>query len=204
MREFIYYSKNAVTAGNKIGEDLMKAGRIDIACQIVIQAFFVSHHMRPDVKLHLIFDGPPDAPKHLEMFPGNVGLGDIQNKIDISKKDIAGLIKRMLYKGKKGKKIEVGAGFWVEKKSFSDLISEMVEDGEKVFILDKRGKDIRGVKIPENSVFVLGVQDGIPKQELKKIKHLSVEKISVGPYMLFASQSLCLLQNELDRCGVGS
>ena len=201
MREFIYYSKNAVTAGSKVGDDLMRAGRLDIACQIVIQGFFVSHHMRPDVKLHFIFDGPPTPPRHLEMFPGNVSLGDIRNKIDISKKDVAGLIKRMLYKYKEGKKSEVGAGFWIEKKSFSNLVEELVDDGKVVFILDKRGEDVRDVSIPEEAVFILGDQDGIPKQEMKKIKHLKLRKISVGPYMLFASQTMCLLQNELDRRG---
>jgi len=101
MREFIYYSKNAVTSGSFIKEDLMKAGRMDIACQMVIMSFFVSKHMRDDVKLHFVFDGPPDAPKHLELFPGSPELGDIKDRIDISKKDIAGLIKRMLYKYKK-------------------------------------------------------------------------------------------------------
>ena len=64
MREFIYYSKNAKTTGNFNVNNLMKAGRMDIACQIVIMSFFVSHHMRDDVKLHLVFDGAPDAPKH--------------------------------------------------------------------------------------------------------------------------------------------
>jgi tRNA pseudouridine-54 N-methylase len=30
-------------------------------------------------------------------------------------------------------------------------------------------------------------------------KYAEVKKISVGPYMLFASQALTVLQNELDR-----
>ena len=204
VREFIYYSKNAVTSGGKIGDDLMKAGRLDIACQIIIHSFFVSHHMRPDVKLHLIFDGAPTPPRHLELFPGQSNennLGDIKNKIDISKKDIAGLIKRMLYKYKEGVKKEVAVGYWIEKKSFSNLVNEFVEQEKEVFVLDKRGEDIRNIKIPENTVFVLGDQDGIPKQEVKKLKRLGIElkKVSVGPYMLFASQTMTILQNELDR-----
>ena len=103
MREFLYFSKNGVTAGNLIKDNLMKAGRIDIACQFIIQSFFVSRHLREDVKVHLILNGPPDFPKHLELFPGK-NLEGIEDKIDISKKDVAGLIKRMLYKYKKGQK----------------------------------------------------------------------------------------------------
>ncbi len=206
MREFIYYSKNAVTRGSKIGDDLMKAGRLDIACQIIIQAFFVSHHMRPNVNLHLIFDGPPTPPRHLELFPGISGsskFGDAEDKIDISKKDIGSLIKKMLYKYKEGKRNEIAPGYWIEKKSFSNLISEMVSEGKEIFVLDKRGSELREVKIPENAVFVLGDQDGIPKKEMKKIKHLDIGKISVGPQMLFASQAVTILQNELDRRDVG-
>ena len=70
MREFIYYSKRAVTTGNFNTKDLMQAGRMDIVCNFVIMSFFTSHNLREDVKLHLIFDGPPNPPRHIEMFPG--------------------------------------------------------------------------------------------------------------------------------------
>ena len=65
MREFVYYSKSAVTAGNMIKDNLMKAGRMDIVCNVIISVFFVSNAMRDDVKLHLIFDGGPNNPRHL-------------------------------------------------------------------------------------------------------------------------------------------
>ncbi len=201
MREFIYYSKNAVTTGNFDLENLMKAGRMDIACNIVIMSFFVSHHSRSDVKLHMIFDGPPNPPAHLVFSPSEA-LGDIKDKIDISKKDVAGLIKKMLYK--MPRKVnepakEIFPGYFVEKKSFTSVLEELEEKGKTIFILDKRGQDLRTAKIPENSVFILGDQEGIPKQELKRVKHLEINKISVGPYMYFASQALTILQNEIDR-----
>ena len=198
MRHFIYFSKNARTSGNFDINNLMKAGRMDIACQIVIMAFFVSHHIREDVKLHLIFNGPPDAPKHIEMFLGK-NLGEEKNKIDISKKDVANLIKKILYKYRKGEKTEVAPGYFIEKKSLVNLIEEFLKQGETVYLLDRRGEDIREVKKLENCVFLIGDQDGIPKQELKKLKKLGIKKISVGNQMYFASQTLTILQNELDR-----
>jgi tRNA pseudouridine-54 N-methylase len=73
MREFIYYSRTAPTAGHKIKEDLMKSGRLDIAIHSVIACFFLSHKMRTDVKLHLLFGGPPDPVKHLELKPVTEG-----------------------------------------------------------------------------------------------------------------------------------
>jgi len=199
MRELIYYSERGVTAGNLIGEDLMKAGRIDIACQFIIQSLFVSEHMRQDVKVHLVLNGPPDAPKHLELCPGNNNLEGVEGKIDISKKDVAGLIKRMLYKYKKGEKIELAKGYAVEKKSLPNLLEELSSQGKEIYILDKKGEDIRSIIISDNPVFIVGDQEGLSKQELKRIKHIPQKKISVGPYMLFASQVVTLIHNEIDR-----
>ncbi|MFH0808671.1 MAG: tRNA (pseudouridine(54)-N(1))-methyltransferase TrmY [archaeon] len=198
MREFIYYSQTGVTAGNLIGEDLMKAGRIDIACQVVIQSLFISRAMRDDTKVHLILNGPPDSPKHLEICPTR-NLEGAENKIDISKKDVAGLIKRMLYKYRKGEKVEVGKGYTVEKKSFVKLMEEFVEDRKEIYILDKRGEDIRDIEFGEDVVFVVGDHDGIPKNEMKWAKHIPFRKVSVGPKTLFASQVVTLVHNEVDR-----
>lgn len=197
MRHFIYYSKTAKTTGNFRTDDLMKAGRMDIACQMVIMAFFVSHSMRDDVVLHLIFDGGSDPPKHLELFPG--ANQSEKNKIEISKKDIAGLIKKMLYKYKKGEKNEVAPGYFIEKKSLIKVVEELIDSGKEVYVLDRKGEDVREVKDLSESVFILGDQDGIPKRESKTLKELGAKKISVGNQMYFASQTLTILQNELDR-----
>jgi len=198
MREFIYYSATGVTSPNLIKDNLMKAGRIDIACQFIIQAFFVSRAMRKDTKVHLLLNGPADSPKHLELFPGK-NLGGIENEIDISKKDVAGLIKRMLYKYKKGEKIEIAPGYNVEKKGYVKLLEELHREGKEIYVLDKRGEDIRDVKISDNPVFVVGDHDGIPKNEIKWAKHIPVTKIAVSPNMLFASQVVTLIHNEVDR-----
>ena len=199
MRHFLYYSKNARTSGNFDLTNLMRAGRMDIACQIAIMAFFVSHHTREDVKLHMIFDGAPDPPKHLELSPGANFLADDENRIDISKKDVGSLIKKMLYKYKKGEKREVAKGYYIEKKSFVKVVEELLEEGKQVFVMDKRGKDLREVKELDNAVFIIGDQDGIPKPEMKKLKGMNIKKISVGNQMYFASQTLTIIQNELDR-----
>ena len=202
MKEFVYYSKSARTSGNFNTSNLMKAGRMDIACQIIIMAFFVSHHTREDVKLHLIFDGGPDPPKHIEMFPGKNFLADDKHRIDISKKDVASLIKKLLYKYKKGEKREVVPGYFIEKKGLSALLQELKDDGKEICLLDRRGTDIRDKKKVDKCVFVIGDQEGIPKIELKKLKKVGVEKISVGRQMYFASQTMTILHNELDRRNV--
>jgi len=190
MKEFIYYSKSAVTAGNLIKDDLMKAGRMDIVCNVIISTFFTSNHMRDDVKLHLIFDGPPNAPRHLVL--------ESNQEMPISKKDIAGLIKRMLYKSPDKEVLkEIFPGCSIEKRSFEKLIKELDAKGKNVFLLDEKGKDIRNLKLKGNEVFIIGDQDGFPKDKTRFLK--KIDKITVGPKTLFASQVVTIVHNELDR-----
>jgi tRNA (pseudouridine54-N1)-methyltransferase len=199
MREFIYFSSKAKTSGN-FGDNLMEAGRMDIACHVLINTFFLSHKLREDVKLHMIFYGAPDPPKHLEFEPSR-RLGDSENKIDISKKDVAGLIRRMLYKYKEGRKNEIAPGYWIEKKSLFAVIDELEEGGRTVYILDDKGEDIRDIEISKDCVFLLGDHEGLPGKELKRLKKICVP-VSVGPRVLFASQVVTIVSNELDRRGI--
>jgi tRNA (pseudouridine54-N1)-methyltransferase len=191
MAEFVYYSKSAVTAGNFIKDDLMQAGRLDIAINVLISAFFLSHDIRKDVKMHLIFDGPPNAPLHILM--------QYDPELPISKKDVAGLIKRILFKApkEKGKIVNPVPGCFVEKKSFEALVEELAEKGKNVYLLDKKGEDIRDLKLKGDEVFILGDQDGFPDDKRHLLKR--IDKVTVSPKMLFASQVLTIVHNELDR-----
>ncbi|MAH47547.1 hypothetical protein CMI37_17130 [Candidatus Pacearchaeota archaeon] len=196
MREFIYYSKSAVTAGNFIKDNLMQAGRMDIVCNVIISAFFVSNKVRDDVRLHLVFDGPPNAPRHLVLD------SSLEKELLISKKDVAGLIKRMLYKcsDKQDGLKEIFPGCFIEKKSFEAVVKGLDADGKNVLLLYRKGKDIRALNLKRNEVFILGDQEGFPKDKKKFLKR--IEGVSVGPAILFASQVLTVVHNEWDRLGV--
>jgi tRNA (pseudouridine54-N1)-methyltransferase len=181
----------------------MKAGRMDIVCHVIINALFISRHMREDVKLNLVFYGAPDPPKHLELNSEEIArkklIQDDENRIDISKKDVAGLIKRMLFKYRQGRKTEVWPGYYVEKKNLFDLIKDLKKEGKTVYILDDKGEDIRDEKINiNNSVFLLGDHQGLPTKELKRLKR-ECKLISLGKRTYFASQVMTILNNELDR-----
>ncbi len=189
MKHFVYFSKNAATSGKAVSEDLMKAGRIDIAIHSLIQGIFLSHDFRKDVKFHFVFYGMPEPPKHIEI--------EVKDETIISKKDVATLIKKILYKYKEGKKIEVLPGCFIEKKSFLKVIEELAKKNS-IFILDKKGEDIRKAEINRNCVFILGDHEGLPKKELKRIKQIAVP-VSVGPKTYFASQTIAIVNNELDR-----
>lgn len=190
MKHFIYFSKSASTSGKALAKgDLMKAGRIDIAIHSFIQGVFLSHGFRKDIVFHFVFYGMPDPPKHIQI--------QVKDELEISKKDIGNLIKKILYKYKEGEKNEVFPGCFIEKKSFLKVIEELIEKDNKIFILDKKGEHIRKIKIPKNCVFVLGDHEGLPKKEMKRLKKLTTS-VSIGPKTYFASQTVAVVNNELD------
>ena len=181
-------SRNASTTGNF--KDLMKAGRMDIVIHSIIQGLFLSNSFREDVKMHLVFYGMPDPPKHIEI--------QVTPDLEISKKDVANLIKKILYKYKKDKKTEVFPKCFIEKKSFLKVIEELINEDKEIFILDKSGVDIRKAEISNNCAFVLGDHDGLPKKELRRLKKIA-KPISIGPKTYFSSQTIAIVNNELDR-----
>ncbi len=190
MKHFIYFSKSASTSGKALSQgNLMKAGRMDIAIHSLIQGIFLSHDFRKDIIFHFVFYGMPDPPKHIEI--------RVKDETPISKKDVAKIIQKLLYKYKEGEKREVFPGCFIEKKSFLGVVEKLSKDNE-IFILDKKGEDIRKANISENCVFILGDHDGLPKKELKRLKSIATS-VTVGPKMYFASQTVAIVNNELDR-----
>jgi tRNA pseudouridine-54 N-methylase len=177
MREIVYYSSKASTYGNF--SDLVSAGRLDIACHAILQSILVSHRLRSDTILHLVFDGPPYAPKHLEIH-GDAPLPFLKNNISKA-------LKRMLYRGNH-KREEVFPGYFVEKKSLLDLLVDMKKDGKNVYILDGKGSDLRDIE--DNSWHFLGyIQTNNAKKvivtlpEPKILSHEvypKVDKLDVG------------------------
>jgi tRNA pseudouridine-54 N-methylase len=186
MREFVFYSKTARTTGKF--DNPMKAGRLDIVFNVIIQALSLSNKIRDDVHLHLVFDGPPNAPLHLEF--------DSSKNIPLSKKDVGGLIKRMLYKWNDKKKTEVFEGCYIERKSLSELLKELSKD-KKICVMDFKGENIRKIKDLKDCVFIIGDHEGLPNKELKRYK----ERFNVGNKVYFASQVFVIVNNELDYRG---
>ncbi len=194
MRHFIYFSSKAVTSGKALRQNgLMKAGRMDIAIHSFIQAVYLSEDFRDDVIFHFIFYGMPDPPKHIQI--------QVTEDLGLNKKDIVKILTKLLYKYKEGEKTEVFPKCFVEKKNFLKVIEELSNQGNQIFILDKNGESLRKTKITNTPVFIIGDHEGLPKPEMKKLKQITT-KISIGPKMYFASQTIAVVNNELDFRGI--
>ena len=189
MRTFILFSEKGATSGNF--HDLKQAGRLDIVAHSLISTFYLSNKLRDNIKFHLILNGPPDPPKHIEF--------NIKEETSVSKKDIGTLLKNSLWKYKQGKKIEAFPGIFIEKKSFKDLLNEY--KNQNLYVLDEYGQDISKIKFKQNPVLILGDHEGLPKQE-RKLAKKSAERISLGPNIYFTSQTITFLNIWLDRAQI--
>lgn len=197
MRQIIYYSRTAPTAGSYVKENLQKSGRIDIAIHSVIASFFLSHKIRTDMTLHLVFAGPPDPIKHLELKPETVGKTGV-DKIYLVKTNVSAILKKMLYKYREGENREVFPGYKIEKKGLLALVKELTAQGQNIYILDPKGEDIRKAEIGKDPIFILGDHRGLPTKELKRLKKLCTP-VTIGKKTYFASQTIAIVNNELDR-----
>jgi tRNA (pseudouridine54-N1)-methyltransferase len=64
--------------------------------------------------------------------------------------------------------------------------------------MDKKGASIRGKAISDNPCFLLTDHMPMPKKSYNGLERLGAEKLSLGSKMLFASQCVLLIHNELD------
>jgi len=110
--------------------------------------------------VHLIFYGPPNPPQHLEIH-AHAEDGTLS---PISKKDVAGLIKRMLFKAKPDRRVEAAPGCFIQKESILKFVERLLEAERNVYILDEKGEDLRTVEIGENPVFILATRKASPSR----------------------------------------
>jgi len=195
MREFVVRLLKGRTSGDFSADDLPAAGRMDIACACISNAFHISNKLRRDTVVHLVLDGPPDPPKTITIDGREVKC------LNYDERSIGFIIKDALKKSKNLKLNEardIGNGITVAKRSFERLIREKAET-KPLFYLHNKGEDIREAELCDDCVFVFGDYLGVPRNTEKLLKRIGAKRIRLGPLMLFASHCVILVHNELDR-----
>ncbi len=188
MRTFVIISSTASTA--PYIKDLKSAGRIDILLHSIISSLFASNTFREDVELHLYLMGKPNPPRHI--------LIKYHKDNTISKKDLKKLIEICLKKCKPGITREVHPGVFVDDAPIDKFIEEISKE-KNTYFLDSNGSHIKNEKAKlYDSVFILGDHDGFDKQTKKFLKK-NCHKLSLGPKIYFTSQSITIINYEIDN-----
>ena len=196
MRDFILRARKGPSTPDFSSDDLPGAGHLEIVCHCIANALFYSLQLRDDVRVHIALDGPAAPPKIVRI--ESDGLGSLDG---FDERALAAVLSRALADGRSldlDEEVQSKPGVFVAKRSFESLVRQQRESGD-VYLLQKRGTDVREVAFAERSTFVFSDHLSMPKKADRFLLRLGARALSVGPKMLFASQCITLVHNELDR-----
>lgn len=169
---------------------------VEYLAQILINALFVSQSHRADASLTIVLESSSDYSRALEI--RGERLGTLES---MAEEGCLELIADALYAGAGlGKEQQVLAdnGVLVETVSFERLVKRRLEE-KPVYLLDRKGADIRSAGLKADCCFVLTDHVPLPRKAKKSLIRQGATPISLGPVMLHASQCVVLVQNEVDR-----
>ncbi len=195
MRVFVLRARAAPTKSDLLLEGLGGDAHTEVIAHTMMNAMFVAQSHREDVLLYLVLESTQDFSrticcdisqmKDVGGFHEQALIAKVSKALDAS----VGMQKEQM------KQVEPGLS--VETLSFERLIQRLAED-YPLFMMDKKGTPIRLQDFGEDACFILTDHIPMPKKAFNSLKRLGCQKISLGPTMLFASQCVTLIHNELD------
>lgn len=196
MPSFILRSRKGSIKADRVFSEVGKGAHIEIIAHTLANAFFYSNGMRDDVVVYVVLESSSDFPRTLKFtskeklsFPG------------FHEQAILNVIVDALEKGKniqKGAIKKINPGIELFGFGFETLIKE-IKTQAPIYILDKKGTDVRLKSLNQDGIFVLSDHMAMPKNSIKGLERQGAIKLSLGNRMLFASQCVVLIHNELDR-----
>ena len=195
MRVFVLRARSAPTDSKELLDAVGKEAHTEILAHTLMNAIFIAQSHRPDVVVYLVLESTKDYSRTI-----------IFNSNDM--RDIGGFHEQALL-GKIAKALDVSRGMGKEENravesgitvrtiSFEKLVQELAGN-HQLFVMDKKGTPIRGKAMVGTSCFILTDHMPMPKNSFSTLERLGAEEISLGSKMLFASQCVLLIHNELD------
>ncbi len=181
MRNFLLYLRGGSTSGNF--KNLRDAGRLDIVAHCLTSSFFLSHALRKDVIFHIILTGPPNPPKYIRVDGSKI------HDVRCDEQTWGEILKKVLSGG-------THIGFEIFNKSLQEVIKELSVDND-IYVLEEKGQEINNLKLNENSLFVIGDQVGLPKNDESFILRYG-KKISLGKKVYLAADCISIINYCLD------
>ncbi|EHK5110231.1 tRNA (pseudouridine(54)-N(1))-methyltransferase TrmY [Vibrio parahaemolyticus] len=195
MRSFVLRARAAPTTSKALLEGVGNEAHTEILAHTMMNTMFVAQSHREDVVVHLVLESTKDYSRTITIRSNDItNIGGFHESTLISA--VARALDASVGMGKEHLR-EVEPGITVRTVSFERLVQELAED-HQLYMLDKKGEFVRDAEIGENPCFLLTDHIPMPKKSFNSLKRLGTEKISLGPKMLFASQCVVLIHNELD------
>lgn len=196
LREFIVRARKAPVDPDRFMRAVGTGAHVEYLAHMVVNALFISKGHRHNTLLTLVLEDSPDFSRAISM--SGDSLGDLQGlneeailrACSLSLKAGVGLAKEA--------SVNCENGMIVTAISFEHLVKYKAVQ-RQVYMLDRKGTDIRDTVIENDAVFLLTDHIPMPKKTFNSLARQGVEKLSLGPVMLHASQCISVIHNELDR-----
>ena len=194
MRQFVIIGHDVPTTPEFSLDDLAgAAGRLDVLCRCVTSAFFLSHAIREDVRVHLIL-----ADEYTVTFEGS----DLR-RLNPDERSTAALIRNSLDEREEAighVPVETSPGVSLTRRGFEGTLDEAARRGP-VVQLHEDGDPIVDVAPPSDPVFVLSDHHDFRDAEATLLADRADERVSLGPRALNADHSITVAHNYLDTAG---
>lgn len=196
VREFIIRARKAPVDAEKFLRSVGKGAHVEYLAQMMINALFISRGHRENTVLTLVMEDSPDFSRAVTIAGDTLGSLQGMNE-DALLQTCAAVLRAGKELGKEQSTV-CDNGISVTAISFERLVREKAQN-RSVYLLDRKGSDIRDTVVAQDSVFLLTDHIPMPKKTFNSLARQGVLKLSLGPVMLHASQCITLIHNELDR-----
>jgi tRNA (pseudouridine54-N1)-methyltransferase len=194
MRQFVVIGHDAPTTPDFSLDDLPGgAGRLDVLCRCVNSAFFLSHALREDVRVHLLL-----GDEYTVIFEGN----DLR-RLNPDERSTAALIRGALEDRQEAigpRPYESSPGVSIARRNVETTL-ETVADGGALIQLHEEGEPAGEVERPENPVFVLSDHHDFTPEESEHVADLADRRLRLGPEALHADHAITVAHHWLDTEG---
>ena len=195
MRVFVLRARSAPTDSQQLLAAVGQQAHTEILAHTLMNAIFVAQAHRDDVLVHLVLESTKDFSRTVSFTSSELGGIDGFNEQALLGK-IASALDTSIGMGKDELR-EVESGISVRTTSFEKLVQELA-DVYPLYVLDKKGTAMREQVFERDACFLMTDHIPMPKKSFNSLKRLGAIKICLGPKMLFASQCVVLIHNELD------
>ncbi|MCU8514798.1 tRNA (pseudouridine(54)-N(1))-methyltransferase TrmY [Vibrio vulnificus] len=195
MRTFVLRARAAPTNSRALLEGVGNEAHTEILAHTLMNTMFVAQSHRQDVVIHLVLESTKDFSRTI-----TIHSNEVSNVGGFHEANLLNIVVRALDASTGMGKEElrnVEPGVTVRTISFERLVQQLAED-HQLYMLEKKGEFVRDIKFAANPCFLLTDHIPMPKKTFNSLKRLGTQNISLGPKMLFASQCVTLIQNELD------
>jgi tRNA (pseudouridine54-N1)-methyltransferase len=199
MRAFVLRARAAPTDSQALLAEVGGDAHAEILAHTLMNAIFVAQSHREDVMVYLVLESTKDFSRTITFTSAKMqNIGGFHEQALLKK--IAAALDASVGLGKEMSR-QVEPGIDVETISFEKKIQQLAESYQ-LYMMDKKGGSIRQQAFSDDVCFILTDHIPMPKKSFNSLKRLGTEKISLGPKMLFASQCVVLIHNELDLCDI--